>query len=68
MCGFWSAGLWTSEVTRDYLLCLPVAIPAIFLGRAINRRLSSESFSKYIYGALAAIGLALLLESFTPLH
>lgn len=63
MCGYLSAGLWTSEVTRDYLLCLPAMIPAIFLGRVINRRLSPETFSRYIYGALALIGLALLLQS-----
>ncbi len=66
MCGFWSAGLWTSEVTRDYLLCLPAAIPAVFLGRAINRRLSTAAFFKYIYGALAAIGLALLVQALKP--
>ncbi|MGB7264743.1 MAG: sulfite exporter TauE/SafE family protein, partial [Terracidiphilus sp.] len=66
MCGFWSAGLWTSEVTRDYLLCLPAAIPAVFLGRAINRRLSTAALFKYIYGALAAIGLALLVQALKP--
>lgn len=68
MSGYASAGLWTSAVTRDYLLCLPAVIPAVFLGRIINRRLSSQAFSKYIYAALAIIGVALLAQSFTPLH
>ncbi|HEX3891981.1 MAG TPA: TSUP family transporter [Terracidiphilus sp.] len=63
MCGYVSAGLWTREVTLDYLLCLPAVIPAVFVGRAINRRLSTEAFSKYIYIALAVIGLAVLMQS-----
>jgi uncharacterized protein len=63
MCGYLSVGLWTTALTRDYLLCLPVMIPAVFLGRAINHRLSAAAFSRYIYMALAAIGLALLAQS-----
>lgn len=63
MGGYFGAGLWTREVTRDYLLCLPAMIPAIWLGRGINRRLSMQAFSKYIYVALAAIGLALVAQS-----
>lgn len=68
MCGYLSAGLWTREVTRDYLLCLPAVIPAVLIGRAINRRISTDAFSKYVYLALAAIGLALLTQSFAPMH
>ena len=68
MGGYFGAGLWTSEVTHDFLLCLPAVIPAILIGRVINRRLSTEAFSKFIYGALAAIGLALLLQSFVHPH
>ncbi len=68
MCGYFSAGLWTREVTCDYLLCLPAVIPAVFLGRVINRRISTEAFSKYVYIALAAVGLALLMQSLVPFH
>ena len=68
MCGYFSAGLWTRTVTRDYLLCLPVLIPAVFLGRAINHRLSASAFSRYIYIGLAAIGLALLVQSLLHGH
>jgi len=68
MCGYVSAGLWTREVTLDYLLCLPAVIPAVFLGRVINRRLSTAAFSKYIYIALAAIGFALLIQSLAARH
>lgn len=68
MCGYLSAGLWTSEVTHDYLLCLPAIIPAIFLGRFINHRLSADAFSRYIYLGLAAIGACLLTQSLVRLH
>jgi uncharacterized protein len=64
MCGYLGTGLWTREVTHDYLLCLPAAIPAIFLGRIINRRLSAAAFSRMIYAGLAAIGVALVIQSF----
>src|SRR5665213_3178673 len=39
MAGYWLAGLWVPAVTRYYLLSLPVVLPAIFLGRVLNRRL-----------------------------
>jgi uncharacterized membrane protein YfcA len=60
MVGYLSAGMWTTAVTRDYRLCLPAMLPAVFLGRSINHRLSSAAFSRYIYGGLAAIGVALI--------
>ena len=68
MCGYLSAGLWTPVVTHDYLLSLPVALPAVFLGRAINHRLSAEAFSRYIYLGLAGIGAALLAQSLVHWH
>ena len=66
MCGYLSAGLWTPLVTHNYLTCLPAVIPAVFLGRAVNRRLSATTFSKYVYVGLAVIGMALLLQSLNP--
>lgn len=63
MCGYLSAGLWTPIVTHDYLICLPVMLPAVLLGRVINHRLSAGAFSRYIYFGLAAIGAGLLVQS-----
>jgi uncharacterized membrane protein YfcA len=63
MAGFRLAGLWTPAVTHDYLLSLPAAIPAIFLGRFINHRLRGEAFLKYVYGGLICIGLVLLAQA-----
>jgi uncharacterized protein len=62
MCGFWLAGLWTGAVTRDYLLSLPAMVPAVFLGRAINRRLHSNVFLQCAWAALCCIGAALIAE------
>lgn len=61
--GYWLTGLWTPTVTRYYLLSLPVAVPAIFLGRFFNHRIARDTFVKYIYIGLAAVGLLLLFEA-----
>ncbi len=65
MVGYWLAGLWVPAVTRYYLLSLPVTIPAIFLGRAINHRLPGEAFQKYVYLGLGGIGVLLLIRAVT---
>jgi uncharacterized protein len=65
--GYGVAGIWAHAVTRYYLLSLPVAVPAVFLGRAINRRLRGDTFRKYVYAGLAGIGLLLLVRSLRPL-
>lgn len=63
MAGYWLAGLWVWEVTRLFLLSLPVILVAIVLGRAINRRMSGASFLKYVYVGLLAIGMVLLTQA-----
>jgi uncharacterized protein len=47
MAGYWLSGLWIPAVTHYYLLSLFVAIPATFLGRALNHRLKAEAFVKW---------------------
>lgn len=63
MAGYWTAGLWTSAVNRYYLLSLPAALVAIFLGRAINRRLEAHRFLLYVHLGLIAIGAMLLVQA-----
>ncbi len=63
MCGFWLAGLWTSAVTRDYLWTSPLAVAAIFLGRAVNRRMKGRSFLRYVHLGLLVVGAVLLIQS-----
>jgi uncharacterized membrane protein YfcA len=63
MCGYWLAGLWTAAVTRYYLWSLPLALAAIFLGRAINQRLSGRAFLRFVHIGLLLIGTVLLIGS-----
>src|SRR5207302_7858176 len=41
MGGYWLTGLWVPAVTWYFLLSLPLALAAIFLGRMVNRRLDA---------------------------
>jgi uncharacterized membrane protein YfcA len=61
--GYWIDGLWTPAVTHGYLLSLPVALVAVFLGRAINRRLKGGAFVRYVHIGLILIGVVLLIQS-----
>ena len=63
MGGYFLAGLWVPAVTRFYLVSLPLTFAAVFLGRAINRRLQGEAFLKYIYVGLAATGAVLVARA-----
>lgn len=63
MGGFWLADLWTLGVTRHYLWSLPLALAAIFLGRAINRRLEGRSFLRYVHVGLLVVGSVLLIQA-----
>jgi uncharacterized protein len=61
--GYGAAGIWAHALTRYFLLSLPACVPAVFLGRAFNRRLRGDAFRKYVYAGLACIGLLLLVRS-----
>jgi uncharacterized membrane protein YfcA len=63
MCGYWLTGLWVPAVTHYYLLCLPLALVAIFLGRAINRRLAGQRFVYCVHAGLLVVGAVLLFQS-----
>jgi uncharacterized membrane protein YfcA len=66
MAGYWVSGLWVPTVTHYYLISLPVAIPAIFLGRAVNYRLRGDAFLKYVHGGLVCVGTVLLIQAVRP--
>jgi uncharacterized membrane protein YfcA len=61
--GYWVAGLWVPAVTRYYLVSLPAAVPAILLGKRVNRSLRGAAFLQVVYLILAAIGLVLVIQS-----
>lgn len=62
--GYFCKGLWSRELLRYYLLSLPVALPAIWLGRVVNHRLPLENFRRYVFAGLIVIGLILGLQTF----
>lgn len=66
--GYLFAGLWVREVTRYYLLSLPVVVPTVYLGRFINHRLRGHTFIRYIYVGLTIIGVILLRQSIWGHH
>ena len=63
MAGYRFAGLWTPAVTHYYVISLPVALPAIFLGRFLNHRLKEDVFVKYVHAGLVCIGVTLLIQA-----
>jgi len=63
MAGYAMTGLWTGEVTRYYLLSLPVVVAAIFIGRMANRRLDGQAFLVCVHSGLIVVGAALLWQS-----
>jgi uncharacterized protein len=63
MYGYWLADLWVPAVTRYYLMSLPLALAAIFLGRAINQRLDGRRFLSCVHSVLIGVGMVLLIQS-----
>jgi uncharacterized membrane protein YfcA len=63
MAGYWLAGLWVPAVTHYYLLSLPGALAATFLGRVVNQRLKGRPFVLYLHVGLLIVGATLLLQS-----
>jgi uncharacterized membrane protein YfcA len=62
MASFWVGGLWTRTVSYYYLLCLPMLLPAIWLGRIVNHRMHGDGFLRYVYLGLMAIAVLLLFQ------
>lgn len=64
MAGYYLAGLWVPAVTHYYLVSLPVILPTIFLGRALNHRMKGDAFLRYVHLGLICTAVALLAEAF----
>lgn len=61
--GYYSQGLVTAEVGEYFLFSLTTTIPAIFLGRYLNQKLTNNSFYTYVYWGLILTGLILILNT-----
>jgi len=62
MAGYAFTGLWTRTVSTYFVLSLPLALLAIFLGRALHRRLSGARFVLCVNLGLILIGVVLLKQ------
>jgi hypothetical protein len=63
MVGYFFTGLWTHAVNHLFLLSLPAVIPAIFVGRLLNRRLDPRYFLRIVHVGLIGIGIILLIQA-----
>ena len=54
------SGLWTAEVGSLFLMALPVAAAAFFVGRRLSQQLSSEGFEKAVYAISGVMGFGLI--------
>jgi uncharacterized protein len=63
MCGYWLMGLWTTTVTRYYVVSLPVVVVAIVIGRIANRRMSGPAFLRYVHVGLIVVAVVLLMQA-----
>jgi len=61
--GYAAMGLWVSSVTRYFLLSLPGVLLAIVIGRAVNHRLRSDRFFRFVYAGLIVIGGVLIIQA-----
>ena len=61
--GFALNGLVTWNVLRSFLVCLPAILPAIFLGRRLNRRLAGSSFFRVVHAGLIVVGAVLVVHT-----
>ena len=61
--GYFAKGLITTELLMYFLVAVPAIVPAVFLGRYINHKITGNSFFKYVYIGLMAIGIFLIINS-----
>jgi len=62
---FFAKSLVTPQVGYDFIIALPAALPAIYLGRWLNTKLPTQLFFKAVYLFLLLIGLLLFIFSLT---
>lgn len=61
--GYSIKGLVDQQLLFYFLVSLPGVIPAVLLGRYLNKRLFGPGFFKYVYVLLTLLGLILVLQN-----
>lgn len=64
MFGYWTTGLLVPTVGYYFMICLPIIICSIFIGRAVNKRIDSNTFITCIHSGLIMIGIALFIQAY----
>jgi len=59
--GYFIQGFIGLIVIKHFLFALPGIVPAIFLGRFLNRKLHGDAFFRYVFFGLIGIGTALIV-------
>jgi hypothetical protein len=63
LAGYASIGFWDAAVTRYFVWSLPGVAVAVVIGRAINRRMTTDGFARCVYAGLIVIGTVLLAQA-----
>ncbi len=58
----WKNGRWTPQLGQLYLMCLPLAVGGLFLGKYLNTRLPRDKFIRLVYALLLVLGFSLILK------
>jgi len=61
--GYSAIGLWSATVTRYFILSLPAVVIAIWIGRAMNRRLKENGFFRFVCVGLITTGAILIVQA-----
>jgi uncharacterized membrane protein YfcA len=60
LAGYTAKGFLDATVIGNFGICLPATIPAVFLGRYLNRKLDGRAFYTYVHCGLIVIGMTLI--------
>ena len=63
MIGYISEGLITQDTILHFAYSIPAIVPAIFIGRYLNKKIKGQTFYRYVYCGLILIGLIMILNS-----
>lgn len=63
MIGYVWNGMIRTDVLLDFAYAVPAIIPAIFLGRYLNKCIKGDSFYKYVYMGLILVGVMLIANA-----
>jgi uncharacterized membrane protein YfcA len=63
MIGYISKGLIDQNVVLHFTYSIPAIIPAIFLGRYLNKKIKGDAFYRYVYIGLILIGSVLIWDT-----